>query len=1238
MPAQLRAQKPESQAFQRLRDLLEKRIVYLDGAMGTMIQQLKLSEDDFRGERFRNHSKDLRGNNDLLSLTQPQLVEAIHRQYLDAGSDIIETNTFNATSIAQADYGLEDMAYELNKVSAELARRVSDEMMRENPERVCWVAGALGPTNKTASLSPEVADPGYRAVSFDELVEAYHTAARGLVDGGADILLPETTFDTLNIKAALFAIETLQDELSERIPVMISFTITDASGRTLSGQTVEAFWNSVRHARPISVGINCALGAEEMRPYMEELSRVADCYTSCYPNAGLPNPLSETGYDETPATTSQFLRDFAQSGFINIVGGCCGTTPEHIAAIVEGSSGLPARKIPSPSPAMRLSGLEALTIATEDAPFIVVGERTNVTGSPRFRKLIKNGDLETAVHVARQQVENGANIIDVNFDEGLLDSAGSMRRFLNLIAAEPDIARVPVMLDSSRWSVIETGLKCLQGKGIVNSISLKEGEEKFLDRAATIRRYGAAVIVMAFDEKGQAATRADKVRICRRAYRLLREELDFDPQDVIFDPNVLTVATGMEEHNSYGIDFIEAAREIKRVCPGARVSGGISNVSFSFRGNNHVREAMHSAFLYHSIEAGLDMGILNAGMLAVYEEIDRELLQYVEDVLLNRRSDATERLVDYAEGVKGRAAERRVANLEWRKGPVEDRLSHALIKGITDFIVKDTEEARLQFDRPLQVIEGPLMDGMKTVGDLFGSGKMFLPQVVKSARVMKSAVAHLTPFMELEQSAGGSRSQGKVVLATVKGDVHDIGKNIVSVVLACNNFEVVDLGVMAPCEKILQTAREEGADLIGLSGLITPSLDEMIHDAAEMERLGFETPLLIGGATTSKLHTAVKIAPAYSGPVQHVLDASRVVGVCNALLHPERKEKFVEELKVDQERLRASYARRSSATELLSLEEARARAFGTDWDEFEVVRPVHTEIQRWEEVPLADIVPFIDWSPFFWAWRLKGVYPKILKHPQYGQEASELYRDALGLLEQIVEEEAFHCRAVYGVFPANSVGDDLEVYGDDDREKMLCRFHFLRQQKKKKKGANYFCLSDFVAPKNSGIEDSLGAFAVTAGVEVEGYAKKFESGGDDYSAIMVKALGDRFAEALTEKVHREVRRLWGFGRKENLDYPDLIAEKYRGIRPAAGYPACPDHTEKSALWELLDVERNTGIQITESFAMEPPPSISGLIFSHPGSRYFSVGPISREQLDNYASRKEISPAEAEKWLAPNLGY
>ena len=1238
MPTQRRAQKPESPDAQRLREFLDQRIVFLDGAMGTMIQQLNLSEADFRGERFADHAVDLKGNNDILTLTQPHHIQEIHRQYLEAGSDIIETNTFSATSIAQADYGLEDLAYELNKASAELARRASDAVMRENPERVCWVAGALGPTNKTASLSPDVTDPGYRAVSFDQLVETYYTAAKGLVDGGVDILLPETTFDTLNLKAALFAIEALQDELAERIPVMISFTITDASGRTLSGQTVEAFWNSVRHVKPISVGINCALGAEEMRPYMEELSRVADCYTSCYPNAGLPNPLSETGYDETPATTSQLLEEFAHSGFINIVGGCCGTTPAHIAAMVDRLSALPSRKIPSPSPALRLSGLEPLTIEAKDAPFIVVGERTNVMGSPLFRKLIKAGNLERAVRVARQQVENGANVIDVNFDEGLLDSEGSMRRFLNLIAAEPDIARVPVMLDSSRWSVIETGLKRLQGKGIVNSISLKEGEEKFLDQASTIQRYGAAVIVMAFDEKGQAANRADKVRICRRAYQLLRKELDFDPQDIIFDPNILTVATGMEEHNSYGIDFIEAVREIKRVCPGTRVSGGISNVSFSFRGNNYVREAMHAAFLYHSIEAGLDMGILNAGMLAVYEEIDQELLQYVEDVLLDRRPDATERLVDYAEGVKGRVAERRKANLEWRNGSVQDRLAHALVKGITDFIVADTEEARLQYDRPLHVIEGPLMDGMKTVGDLFGAGKMFLPQVVKSARVMKAAVAHLIPFMEREQEAGARRSQGKVVLATVKGDVHDIGKNIVSVVLACNNFEVIDLGVMVPCEKILQTAREEGADLIGLSGLITPSLDEMIHNAAEMDRLGFDTPLLIGGATTSKLHTAVKIAPAYSGPVRHVLDASRVVGVCNALLHPERKEKFVENLKADQEKLRISHALRSSETELLNLAEARARAFTANWDEAEIARPAHTELRRWEEVPLADIVPYIDWSPLFWSWGLKGVYPKILKHPQYGEEASDLHRNALKLLEQIVEESAFHCRAVFGVFPAHSVGDDVEVYGDDDREKALCRFHFLRQQKKKRSGANYFSLADFVAPKTSGREDFLGAFAVTAGFEVGRYAKKFESNGDDYSAIMVKALGDRFAEALTEKVHREVRRMWGFGRNENLDYPDLIGEKYRGIRPAAGYPACPDHTEKRTLWELLEVENNAGIQLTESCVMNPPPSVSGLIFSHPESRYFSVGLISREQLADYAARKRISRAEAEKWLAPNLGY
>ncbi len=1238
MTAQLQTQNPESQTFQQLRDLLEKRIVFLDGAMGTMIQLYKLKEEDFRGERFGNHGKDLKGNNDLLSLTQPHLIKDIHRQYLEAGSDIIETNTFNSTSIAQADYGLEDLAYELNKVSAELARQAADEVMRDNPGRVCFVAGGLGPTNKTASMSPDVNDPGYRAVSFDELVEAYYIAAKGLVDGGATLLLPETTFDTLNIKAALFAIEILQDELPERIPVMISFTITDASGRTLSGQTVEAFWNSVRHAKPISIGINCALGAGEMRPYIEELSRIADCYTSCYPNAGLPNPLSETGYDETPAITSAFLEDYAHSGFINIVGGCCGTTPEHIAAIVQRLSGFSARKVSAPNPAMRLSGFEALNIAAKDAPFIVVGERTNVMGSPRFRKFIKKGDFEKAVDIARQQVENGANIVDVNFDEGLLDSEASMTRFLHLVAAEPDIARVPVMVDSSKWSVIEAGLKCLQGKGIVNSISLKEGEEKFLDQAAAIQRYGAAVIVMAFDEKGQAAGKVDKIRICKRAYDLLREKLDFDPQDIIFDPNVLTVATGIEEHNSYGVDFIEAVREIKQVCPGVRVSGGISNVSFSFRGNNVVREAMHAAFLYHGIKAGLDMGIVNAGMLAVYEDIEKELLERVEDILLNRRPDATERLVNYAERVKGQVKGRSAVNLEWRNSSVEDRLSYALVKGITEFIVGDTEEARLKYDRPLHVIEGPLMDGMKIVGDLFGSGKMFLPQVVKSARVMKSAVAHLIPFMEDEKEAGGRQSQGKMVLATVKGDVHDIGKNIVSVVLVCNNFEVMDLGVMVSCEEILQTAREEGADLIGLSGLITPSLDEMIHNAAEMERLGFNIPLLIGGATTSKAHTAIKIAPAYSGPTQHVLDASLVVGVCNELLHPERKESFVEKLKADQERLKASYARRSSAAEFLNLQEARAKAYETNWEGVDIAQPAGTGILRGQEVALEEIVPYIDWSPFFWSWELKGIYPRIFQHPKYGDEATSLYRDAGKLIEEILKQRAFTCRTIYGIFPANSVDDDLEVYSDESRKQVEHKFHFLRQQKKKLKGNTYFCLSDFVAPKSSGRADYLGGFAVTAGFDVASYAKTFEGKGDDYSAIMVKALGDRFAEALTEKIHQEVRKLWGFGRDEHLNYQDLIDEKYRGIRPAAGYPACPDHTEKQTLWKLLQVEKSTGIQLTESFAMNPPPSVCGLIFAHPQSRYFLVGPITREQLAEYASRKGISIEVAEKWLAPNLGY
>ena len=1238
MPASLPTQKPDSQRFQQLWQLLDQRIVFLDGAMGTMIQRHKLGEADFRGDQFKDHAVDLKGNNDLLSLTRPDIIAGIHRQYLEAGSDIVETNTFSATSIAQADYELEYIAYELNKKSAELAKKATEEVMEKNPGRICFVAGALGPTNKTASMSPNVNDPGYRAVSYQELVNAYYDAAKGLVDGGVDILLPETTFDTLNIKAALFAIEKLQAELPERIPVMISFTITDASGRTLSGQTVEAFWNSVRHAKPISVGINCALGAKEMRPYMEELSRIADCYTSCYPNAGLPNPLSETGYDETPEITSGSLEDYANSGFINVVGGCCGTTPEHIKAIVNRVSSFSPREPSLINPALRLSGLEALNIEGEEAPFIMVGERTNVMGSPRFRKLIKKNDFDTALEIARQQVKNGANMIDVNFDEGLLDSEACMERFLNLLAAEPDIVRVPVMIDSSKWSVIETGLRCIQGKGVVNSISLKEGEGKFLEQAAAIQKYGAAVIVMAFDEEGQAATKEDKVRICKRAYDLLAEQLDFDPQDIIFDLNVLTVATGIEEHNAYGIDFIEATREIKVQCPEVRVSGGISNVSFSFRGNNVVREAMHSVFLYHGIRAGLDMGIVNAGMLAVYEEIDKELLEYVEDVILNRRTDATERLVDFAEKVKGQGLQKELEVLEWRNGSVEERLSHALVKGIKEFIVEDTEEARLKHGRPLDVIEGPLMDGMKIVGDLFGAGKMFLPQVVKSARVIKAAVAHLLPFMEAEKRGGNGKPQNKMVLATVKGDVHDIGKNIVSVVLACNNYEVVDLGVMVSCDEILKKAKEEGADLIGLSGLITPSLDEMIHNASEMERTGMNLPLLIGGATTSKAHTAIKIAPAYSGPVEHVLDASLVVGVCNELLNPERKDAHVQHLREDQESVRIKFANRASETEFLSLSTARDKAIQTDWTSVNIPTPDLTGVQIQNTVPLEDIVPYFDWSPFFWAWELKGLFPKILSHDKYGEEANNLFRDAQKLLERIVEEKAFHCRAVYGLFPANSNGDDVEVYADDTREVVLHRFHFLRQQKQKDKGDTYFSLSDFIAPRSSSRCDHLGGFNTTAGFEVEQFAKSFEEKGDDYSAIMVKALGDRFAEALTEKLHKEVRAIWGYGKKESLNNEEIIREKYRGIRPAAGYPASPDHSEKETLWSMLDIEKNTGVQLTENFAMNPPSSVSGLYFAHPEAKYFNVGSICKDQVEDYSFRKGISVNEAEKWLSPIVGY
>ncbi len=1227
---------PETEKYQILRQLLSERILILDGAMGTMIQRHRLEETDFRGERFKNHPRDLKGDNDLLNLTRPEVIANIHRKYLESGADIIETNTFNSTRVSQSDYGLEDIIYELNKSGAQIARGVADQFMAQNPGRHCFVAGSLGPTNKTLSISPDVNNPSFRAVTFHEMVDSYYEQVSGLVDGGVDILLPETVFDTLNLKAAIFAIEKFFDERNVRMPVMLSVTITDASGRTLSGQTVEAFWYSVMHAKPLSVGINCALGAKEMRPYIEELSKIAECYISCYPNAGLPNPLSDTGYDETPGVTSSFLEEFAQSGFINIVGGCCGTTPEHIRAIAQGVRSIAPRRIPKRPPATRLSGLEPLKI--EGDTFIMVGERTNVTGSPQFARLIKANDFDGALAVARQQVENGANIIDVNFDEALLDGEGCMTRFLNLISSEPDIARVPIMIDSSKWSVIEAGLRCVQGKCVVNSISLKEGEEKFLHQARLAMRYGAAVVVMAFDEQGQAANRADKVRICQRAYKLLTEKVGMDPTDIIFDPNILTVATGIEEHNNYAVDFIEAVREIKATCPGVRTSGGVSNISFSFRGNNVVREAMHSAFLYHAIKAGLDMGIVNAGMLAVYEDIDKELLELVEDVLLNRRPDATERLIEYAEKVKGTGKTKSKDESIWRNGTVGERLSYALVNGITDYIEQDTEEARQQYERPLDVIEGPLMDGMKIVGDLFGAGKMFLPQVVKSARVMKRAVAYLQPFMEAEKAkAQNARSQGKFIIATVKGDVHDIGKNIVSVVLACNNYEVIDLGVMVPCEKILNTAREVNADIIGMSGLITPSLDEMVYNASEMERRGFKIPLLIGGATTSKAHTAIKIAPQYSGIVEHVQDASLVVGVCNNLLNPEKVDAYTVELRAKQESQRQKYAGRSERN-FVSIEEARAKGFKTDWKNIRIDVPENLDLQILDGIPLEEIVPFIDWSPLFWAWELKGIYPKIFEHKDYGIQARELYKDAQRLMKEIVMNKRFRARAVLGFWPANSVGDDIEIYTDESRKEVLGTFHFLRQQKEKDGDGIYYCLADFVAPKNSGRRDYIGGFALTAGYEVEDFANTFRAKGDDYSAIMVKALGDRFAEALAEMMHKKARIIWGYGKDENLSYEDLIREKYRGIRPAPGYPACPDHTEKSLLWKLLEVEKNTGISLTENFAMNPPSSVSGWYFAHPESRYFHLGQIARDQVEDYARRKNMAVEIVERWLQHNLDY
>jgi 5-methyltetrahydrofolate--homocysteine methyltransferase len=1213
---------------------LSGRIAIIDGAMGTMIQTYGLDEAGYRGAQFADHPSDLKGCNDLLCITQPDLIEGVHRQFLEAGADIIETNTFNSTSISMADYRLEDQAYSLNLAGAKIARRAVEAMKAQDPIRPRFVAGAMGPTNRTASMSSDVNNPAFRAVTYEQLVAAYFEQVRGLMDGGVDLLLAETVFDTLNLKAALFAIEDYFEQYGRRVPVMVSVTITDRSGRTLSGQTIEAFWNSISHVPVLSVGINCALGAKQMRPYIEELAQIAPVYISCYPNAGLPNAFG--GFDETPAIMAEDLRDFAANGWLNIVGGCCGTTPAHIEEIAKVVRDVQPRQPSQPEPYTRLSGLEPLTIRPESI-FVNIGERTNVTGSPKFAKLILNGDFEAALSVAKQQVEGGAQIVDVNMDEGMLDSVDAMATFLKLIASEPDIARVPIMIDSSNWAVIEAGLKCVQGKPVVNSISLKEGEQAFIHHARLVRRYGAAVVVMAFDEIGQADTIERKVEICTRAYRILTQDIGFPPQDIIFDPNILTVATGIEEHNNYAINFIEATRRVKATLPSCKVSGGISNISFSFRGNNVVREAMHSAFLYHAVRAGLDMGIVNAGQLEVYEEIPKDLLELVEDVLLNRRPDATERLVTFAETVKQRD---KVADQEdeWRQGPVEARLSHALVKGIVEYIETDVEEARQKFEKPLHVIEGPLMAGMNIVGDLFGAGKMFLPQVVKSARVMKKAVAYLLPFMEAEKQASGRhQAQGKILMATVKGDVHDIGKNIVGVVLGCNNYEVIDLGVMVPSDKILKTAREEKVDLVGLSGLITPSLEEMVHVAREMSREGFHVPLLIGGATTSKAHTAVKIAPAYVHPVVHVLDASRAVGVVGHLINPVLRPAFVDQNRLDQAHVRQVHRDRGPKT-LLTLAQARERRMPIDWNATDLPHPMFTGVRVLDNFALDQIVPLIDWTPFFQTWELKGRYPSILNDPAIGEKAKELFEDAQRLLQDIVSHRLLTARGVYGFFPAYSVGDDIEVYTDESRNKPLMTFHTLRQQMEKPPDQYNYALADFIAPRSTGLADHLGGFAVTTGIGIEALCERFEQDHDDYNSIMAKALADRLAEAFAELLHKQAREDWGYGRQEALSYDDLIKERYRGIRPAPGYPACPDHTEKRLLFDLLNAEQHTGIHLTESFAMYPASSVSGWYFAHPESRYFAVGKIGRDQILDYQRRKQMNLRTLERWLASNLNY
>jgi 5-methyltetrahydrofolate--homocysteine methyltransferase len=1231
----------KSETEQTFRRIAAERILVLDGAMGTMIQELKLDEGGYRGARFDAWNREVRGNNDLLILTQPDAVRKIHLEYFRAGADIVSTNTFSSTSIAQADYGMQEIAHELNVEGAKLARAAADIAQQEDG-RPRFVAGALGPTNRTASISPDVSNPGFRAVTFDALRVAYGEQARGLIEGGADILLIETIFDTLNAKAAIYGIAEAFEAAGRALPVMISGTITDRSGRLLSGQTPEAFWNAVRHAAPLSIGLNCALGAKEMRAHIAELSRIADTLVCAYPNAGLPNEFGR--YDESPEYMAGLIEEFASAGLVNVVGGCCGTTPAHIRAIAQAVKGKAPRQIPEIERRLRLSGLEAFTL-TDAIPFVNVGERTNVTGSARFRKLVTNGDYGTALEIARDQVENGAQIIDVNMDEGLLDSEKAMVTFLNLVAAEPDIARVPVMVDSSKFTVIEAGLKCIQGKPVVNSISMKEGEEAFIAHARTVRRYGAAVVVMAFDEQGQADTIERKVAICARAYDILVNTVGFPPEDIIFDPNIFAVATGMEEHNGYGVAFIEAARQIRQQLPHVHISGGVSNLSFSFRGNEPVREAMHSVFLYHAIKAGMDMGIVNAGQMAVYDDLDPDLREACEDVVLNRRPDASERLLAIAERFRGHGTERKEADLAWREWPVERRLSHALVHGITDFIEADTEEARGKAERPLHVIEGPLMDGMNVVGDLFGSGKMFLPQVVKSARVMKQAVAYLLPFMEKEkearQLAGGAAersSNGKIVMATVKGDVHDIGKNIVGVVLQCNNYEVVDLGVMVPAAKILETAQAEKADIIGLSGLITPSLDEMCHVAAEMERQGFDLPLLIGGATTSRTHTAVKIHPYYRrGQAVYVTDASRAVGVAQSLMSRQLRPAYVSEVRDEYAKIAAAHARAEENKQRLSLKAARANAAKFDWANTTPTKPSFIGPRVFENFPLAELVPYIDWTPFFQTWELSGKFPSILDDAKVGDAARSLYKDAQAMLTKIVDERWLGASAVAGFWPANADGDDILVFGDETRAQPISVLHTLRQQLSRREGRANVALADFIGPR--GVADYVGAFLVTAGIGEDAIAERFKAAHDDYSAIMVKALADRLAEAFAERLHQMVRKeLWAYAPDEALSNAELIAEKYRGIRPAPGYPAQPDHTEKATIFSLLDAEERTGVKLTESFAMWPGAAVCGLYFSHPDSHYFGVGKIERDQVEDYARRKGWSVGEAERWLAPILNY